>query len=80
MLLQRETSRGHTKVGWSRILPYNRVNAPVDETEEIYANILYLCMKLYLWRCRSPEAMSHAICWRIRGSGVSASAALQLQR
>lgn len=42
--------------------------------------IVYLCVKLCLCRCKSPEAMSQAICWRTKGSGVMLSAARQLWR
>lgn len=62
------------------ILPLQCINNSTDESKRSVNDIMYLCMKLFLWRCRSPEAMSHAILWRIRGSGVSESATRQLRR
>lgn len=42
--------------------------------------LAHLWVKLCLCRCSSPDAMSHAICWRTKGSGVMFSAVLQLWR
>lgn len=61
------------------ILPSCGIKMDEENSAEL-TNTLYLCIKLYLWRCRSPEAISHAICWRIKGSIVSESACRQLCR
>lgn len=80
MLLLGETSRGHTNLSGGFFLLKSLILQLTTVNRVGMTTILYLCIKLYLWRCRSPEAMSHAIRCRIKGSGVSASATRQLQR
>lgn len=75
MLLQGESSRGSIDKSHG-FVSREQVKAPSKELTDKP----YLWTKLFLWRCRSPEAMSHASRCRSNGSGGSGSLCRQLCR